>query len=601
MAFVVVHRLDDLALDVDHPLLSRVRTGVAPHWARRRAGARTWLSWCHPANAWVDRGKPTGDTVILDGFVARPDRVDSCRPGGAPFRLRDALCLHEASTPDLVDGNYALCVINVDGNRVRAVRDRTGARVLYWGQHESLLVISNRADIVATAIDKRGVDDPVYVAHFFAMHPGSAPGRTAFSDVRELLPGTLLDTHGGTVKVTRKPVALAANRQEFTQAQWVEAFFETFKRAVADTIDDHESVAVMLSGGMDSIPILSVARELSRTGRRVVAVSWCLPDFVECDETEWIRSAVDAIGVEHRMFDGGHLLPFARLESNLVLPGVPVLNPFRDLIMACYREAASAGCSVILNGSRGDLIYANRIYLLYDLIRRRDYPGLWHEVAGMIRRIGVLGTVSSPLVRHPLANWIRALRPGPRRIVEWLTPWAREQLVEVRDWPPEASEHPFPSYATALLGTTMSFGPAQENEFASRLNIDRREPFQNAQLVRLMLEAPVTLSHAAGISKRVMREAMRGRIPERLRMKSRTGILNDFLQHGFLANRDAASRQLAHHESRLARYLARVPVVSGTNDAKCPDHDALLVARCIGYCLWRTLAGANPGSGSSSE
>src|SRR5690606_5247524 len=125
------------------------------------------------------------------------------------------------------------------------------------------------------------------------------------------------------------------NRRELTGTQWVEAFFEAFRQSVADAIGDHESVAIMLSGGMDSIPILSVARELATTGRRVVAVSWSLPGFPRCDETRWIRSVVDAAGVERRMFDADRLLPFARLEADLVLPGVPVLNPFRDLITTC--------------------------------------------------------------------------------------------------------------------------------------------------------------------------------------------------------------------------------------------------------------------------
>lgn len=601
MPFVVVHRLDGLDLDVDHPLLWRVCTGATSHWTRRRAGARTWLSWRPPANAWIAGGKSTGNVVILDGFIARPERADSCRPGASPSRVRDTLFLHGSSAPDLIDGNYALCVIDVDGNRIRATRDRTGGRVLYWGLHEPLLVISNRADIVAMGINGCDAEDPVYLAHYFAMRPGNAPGRSAFRGVRELLPGTLLDVDGCTVKVTRQPVGLAANRQELTDAQWVEAFFETFRQAVADAIGDHESVAVMLSGGMDSVPILSVARELSTTGRRVVAVSWSLPGFPECDETRWIRSAVDATGVEHRVFDADRLLPFARLGTDLVLPGVPVLNPFRDLIMTCYREAASAGCSVVLNGSRGDLIYANRIYLLYDLIRRRNYRGLWHEVAGMVRRIGVLGTLSSPLVRHPLAKWVRPMDPRPRGFAEWLAPWAREQLAEVHDWPPEASEHPFPSYAMALLGTTMSFGPAQENEFASRFNVDRREPFQNAQLVRLMLEAPVALCHAAGVSKRVMREAMRGRIPENLRTKPRTGLLDDFVRRGFLVNRNDAARLLARGESRITRYLARMPSVDDAGNAKRLDTDILVTGRCIGYVLWSDLAETASRSATGSE
>ena len=96
-----------------------------------------------------------------------------------------------------------------------------------------------------------------------------------------------------------------------------------------------------------------------------------------------------------------------------------------------------------------------------------------------------------------------------------------------------------------------------ENLFSQRYGVERRDPFQNEALVKLMLEMPVSMSFRDGMDKWVMREAMRGRMPEKLRTKGRTGLLNSFLQMGFERNREKLKRFLLEPAARRGCAPAR--------------------------------------------
>ncbi|MCZ7599795.1 MAG: asparagine synthetase B family protein [Gammaproteobacteria bacterium] len=429
-----------------------------------------------------------------------------------------------------------LAVVDAAGSGVTVVRDRLGGRVAYWGRLEHLVAVSDRAEIVAEVVGSRTEENPRFLAHFFALKGGAPVGQSAFRGVNELVPGGCLTIDGRVLKRTESH--FPSRRRWRFPPQWIEAFYEAFRTAVSDAVGGHESIAVMLSGGMDSAPIMAVAREiLEQQYRRPVAVSWAFPGYPASDESRWIIEASDFARVERRMFRADEFLPFSSLGADLVSPGSPALNPFRLTINACYHSAAAAGCSVVLNGSRGDLLYSNYPYLLYDLIRRRDFPNLWRELGGLIARNGLRNTMHNPMARYAVSRLLgRTPREPPAP--EWLTPWACSHLDANQLWPPESNDYPFPRYAATLLGSPMSYGPAQENEFAQRIGIERREPFQSSRLIRLMLEAPVLMSHNRQLSKWIMTQAMDGRLPASVRLKPRTGRLDEIYKKGFMDSRE---------------------------------------------------------------
>lgn len=407
-------------------------------------------------------------------------------------------------------------------------------------------------------------------------------GRSAFNDVHELRAGEILsiDAAGARSRHLAAPATAMDDYSDTTGS--VDAFRELFDQAVADRLPSLGPAAIMLSGGMDSGPAAeSAARQLRKHGESLHPVSWRLPDFPEADESHWIRILCRHLRLKPQWIDPQHL-PFGQLDGSMVSPDWPSFNAFRHLVNACYREAAESGCSVILNGNAGDNLYMP-LHLLY---RGYALDGDWRlirrDLAHIFGRGGLRALASHPPIRHLLGRF--RPRRGKSRMPEWLLPSVRPDWHLAQEGQPGFDEHSLPEYAAQLLGPRMTGGRCHEQYFAGLHGIERRDPFQDENVVGFMLGAPASMSVRDGRTKWIIREATRGRLPDEFRLKQRTGLLNSYFLAGVRANREALAR-LLFEESPGWQHWVRPEFVRGVLAEPVGRHGFVL-PRCVGYALW---------------
>lgn len=522
--------------------------------------------------------------LVLDGFVATGEREYSTEYLAARYRREGFAALSD------LPGNYALAVILPQQRTWHACRDRLGGRTLYWRDTGRMRALASHSSLLARLSPTPPQEDPRFMAALFALRGAPTLGLSAFREIRELRPGERLHADAATLDSQRPSIEFAADRADadnITPDTAVARFTTRFEQAVAATLGADGPVAVMLSGGLDSGPVAVVAAERLRArGRRLQAVSWTLPAYPSADERRWIEASAAAAKLPLTLFDGSDCLPFSDLEQAPASPDLPMYNAFRRLIDRCYREAASAGCAVILNGNAGDELYPALQWLLLDRWRRREWGQIARLIGRTLRGGGPASLWRHPAIRHALSQWWPARhwqQPPP----DWLTPRAAALLDGSARWPPEAAQHPFPDYAAQLLGARMAFGRAHENLTANRHGVDRRDPFHNEALVRFMLNAPFSLSYRDGYDKWLMRRAMRGRLPDEVRLKPRTGLLNSFFDAGFKAQGPALQALLFEQDRAWADYVREQTVRRALQDAEAPAKHRVLVGQCVGYVLWR--------------
>lgn len=556
-------------------------------WRRVHAGASCVIRVREPCGWWAGEIEGADCSLVCDGFIARPRRFDALGPERDLAWLARDLLRYGVDALDGLEGQYALCFIDGRNGAVIAARDRLGGQTVYWTEDGELAALASRSRDIARQPGPGATENPAFVACMFAMRFDPVPGATAFADVNELAPGGRLRVSDRAVTVCRPDFDAGSSPDCRTAEQWVDAFRAAFQQAVGDVLGTRGDAAVMLSGGLDSGPVLAAARDaLSGGARRLSAVSWVLPAFPESDESAWIRASASAAGVPLDEFDGTLHTPFARLDEALVSCEVPHFNFTRGLLLECHRRAARRGCVMVLPAVQGDLLYAPRFTVLDDLIGRRNWPGLWSEVGHMYRALGLRGLYRDPALRYPVAKRRRRRRSG--RLPQWLTEHALAHLPESVPWPPESVRFPNPAHAQQVLGVAMTSGIARENDYARRFGIERRDPFLSQALVGLMLNAPAVLSWRRGQAKWIMRAAMEGRIPESVRVKGRTGDLSGFIRAGFDRNRRAVREfVLGQDEAVWCRYVKREYMEAVLSMPSPGDRDLLVLSACIGYTLWR--------------
>jgi len=548
------------------------------------------LRYDKPCGVWNAPALGVNCRLLCDGFVARPKRFDAISPSSDLRWLAEILVRDGGGAVDELQGQFALCFINDDTGELIAARDRLGARALYWYQDSDTVAVASSSSDLARLTTRTKEENPAFISEMFALRGWHMPGSTPFQSVHEVLPGARLTLGAGALQTTRPAFQAEPPGRCDTADEWVALFGKTFEGAVNDVLGEEGRAGVMLSGGMDSIPVLVAASGREQAVKRDLrAISWELPDYPKSDEAQWIDMAARSAGVELLKFDGGTVAPFSRLDSSLVSPELPYFNPVRELILKCHSLAAEQSCLLQLAATQGDMIYPARYRLIYDLIRRHDWAGLRRGLAHLYQAGGLLGMYRDSALRYPVSRVLDRI-PGYRKQCQpdWMTDHAISCLPAHEPWPPESNGFPNPGHASAMLGPAMTFGPAQENEFSRRFGVERRDPFQNEALVGLMLHAPVVLSHMQGQTKWIMREAMRNRVPDSLRLKERTGLLNAFIEAGYQRNKDQIKRFLLDPErDRWQRYV-RPAFIDGALSGGNPTRVELMtICACIGYSLWR--------------
>jgi len=550
--------------------------------------------WAAAADAMSSISQTNDQTdylVLLEGYLANTDEIARTlrsppkNPKANPADLIARLLTERGpqALPELT-GCFVLVAVNLKTGQLLATRDRCGGRTLYFHQGTDRITFATRSAWVIRAANLEPEPNPTFLTGKLALQGAPQPGHSAFKAVTELMPGEVLTVSGNQHAIERPPLQLDSDFDYRHPGDCVARFLELLNQAVATTLPDTGDVACMLSGGLDSGPIAVLAdRQLAERGQRMHVTSWSLIDYPDADEQKWIRDSASVLRAPAQLIDGSTWLPFGRLDDSVHCPDLPLYNGFRALVNNCYQRAGELGCKVILNGNAGDEIYAPLNKLNIDRLRRRQWAPLWRDLVRLWQRGGLRQLLTDPSVRHPLGQIARLGRTN-QRPPAWLTREAQQYWQPKPEWPPEASSCPHPEYTRRLFGPSMAFGRAHETEIPNRYGVDRRDPFHNEALLRFMHNAPFELSWKGGASKSIMRRAMRGLLPESIRTKPRTGLLNTFFQAGLEHNKKTIETLLFQDQTTWQTYIQ--PQVIKNQLQGNPTAPEALLSICIGHALW---------------
>ena len=208
--------------------------------------------------------------------------------------------LYEELGPQCVEklrGMFAFAIWDENAKTLYVARDRVGIKPLYyWQNGRSLVFASEIKAILADPAVERAIA-PEIIDRFltFFYLPGE---ETLFKGVRKLPPGSYLIVKDGRSEIRQywdlhfpKP-AERLSRSE-AESKLLELLAETVElHMIADV-----PVGVLLSGGVDSTAVLSLAVE--RTDKEVSTYTVGFSDPGVADERPYAKLAADTFGTKH--------------------------------------------------------------------------------------------------------------------------------------------------------------------------------------------------------------------------------------------------------------------------------------------------------------
>jgi asparagine synthase (glutamine-hydrolysing) len=509
---------------------------------RRRDGMSLWSGasatlgqvWWATTPEDMLRG---GDVARLGQLVAvgdvRIDNRDEILPSlGLPSQTADLDLLLAAwarwgDTAILrVVGDYAAAIWNREDRSLSLLRDAMGARGLYLARRRDLLLVVSEMHALGTDGHVNFELDRLQALRFMIRRYDELDG-TLFVGVEAAPAGGVLRISDGVSSSRRLWAPDPFSRLQGSPNECAERFGHVFRQAIAARTRATGTLAVTVSGGLDSSAVACVAAREAPTRPTLLHFSF---SGMKADESEFFSLIADSTGCPTICLDprdhAAQTLPSAgRMPGELHGIAMSNYGLFFDALPRPDR-------CVLLTGSGGDDLLGPTRQAFIDFLWR----GAPRRALSAARRMGgggIYGTAAfaaGEIARALAPSIARTLyRRARGRTSTWPTWLCESAGRELDSWHRRDVEayltYPAPNelqrgLALGIMGRwgIQAVG-ARFDAFCRARGADCRFAFRDRRVAEFLLAAPSEERFDGSMSKGIVRRAMRGIVPERVRMR----------------------------------------------------------------------------------
>ena len=477
----------------------------------------------------------------LDGrlWITADARIDCREELSHALAGAGSKCAIAASDADLILRAYAAwgqdCVRHLRGDFAFAIwdaarkilfcaRDHFGVKPFYYAEREDVLIFSNTLNCVRLHPSVSDELNEAAIADFLMFGLNYDLATTTFQDIRRLPPAHFLLLSLTGIRVQRYWSPPTDGRIRYAKAaDYVEHFQSIFKAAVGDRLRT-DRAGILLSGGLDSGAVAVEARDLSRGQSltlRAYTVTYdsLLPDR----EGIYAMETAEFLNIPIRFFPFDHARPFDRWNDPHFSRPEPDESPFFAAQLDQFQKIAT-DCRVVLSGEGSDNLM---LFEMWPYLRH-----LWRErnwTRFLLDGLHYLWVRPFPWrgIRYRLKRFVRRVAPV---VPVWIAPdLARRMNLEERSREfaesLRAAPHPLLPNAHASLALPQ-WSNLLENDDpgVTRAPVEIRYPFLDLRIVDFLLAVP---PFPWSFQKRLLRQAMVGRLPESVRRRRKTPLAGD--------------------------------------------------------------------------
>ena len=495
---------------------------------------------CLTLDGRVDNRRELRAALESKGLALRTDT-------DAELVLRAYECWGE-DCPQNIIGDFAFAIWDGPNRKLFCARDPVGIRPFYYIFDDPAFTFSSELHpLLDTPNFQRKINLGMlgeYLCDAYA-----SVDETLYQSIMRLPPGHRLVVTDGALRITRYfHIDPAKTIRYASDAEYAEHFFDIFREAVRCRLRSQAPAALFLSGGLDSSSILGMAARLAEEGsieNGQIAAYHLAFSRPEADERVFVEDLA-------RMWSGTIHTPSADAAAPELLSDRT--RRFRDLpeelelsrLQVLYTMARRNGSRVILWGYGADESLTGDPVHCSDLIRRLQFRKLfrqfrhdvavYHHLETNVAFLDALRWCLLPLLPRALKSCIK--RSVKWNVPGWITP-GFAQAINLQDRLLRRDGHPlFPSqvqqgmYGT-LVGGYGIITRELDNEFDAYDRVEGRFPFFDRRLIEFAFALPEEQRWRDDQTKYVLREAMRGLLPDSIRLRRTKGNFTYMTRESF--------------------------------------------------------------------
>ncbi|BCN29028.1 asparagine synthase-related protein [Anaeromicropila herbilytica] len=461
--------------------------------------------------------------------------------------ILEAYLKWDKEAPKHLVGDFAFAIWNNKKEELYLCRDHVGKRTLYYTQEENLIAFSTL--INPLLLVKENIEySEEWIANYLAVMECLNEldvELTFYEGIKQVPPATYMIFKKDSVEVQKywNPMEIKPLKLDSDEA-YEEAFREIFYEAVNCRIVTDGEVGIMLSGGLDSGSIACVAAKvLDKNAKHLKAYSsipksdyidW-LPKGAVANESVYINElASQYTNIDVTYCDSDKLNSYNQIERLRTIQEYPYKysgNLF--WIDRIVQMAKEDGCKVLLDGQSGNytISYGDITSHIVTLIKKKKFHSAREEIMQYSK---VHGRLPKSVFRYFILLYIPKpikvlFNKGKVKSAKLITHIINKDLADKWDINRYMKLYGMGKYynkkksineVRSFLCNNLLFSQAAASEV--RLSIEyglvRRDPTRDKRVIEFSMSLPAEQFVKDGIERSLIRRAMRGILPDKIRM-----------------------------------------------------------------------------------
>lgn len=430
------------------------------------------------------------------------------------------------------NGMWAFALWDVYNKRLFLARDRFGIKPLYYCFDGKTFAFSSEIKALVGMFPALRRPDYAQLHRFLKYNLIDDNGLTCFKDIKEIRPAHYVLLEEKKLKqVQYWEICRDETYSTPVGSSNEERFREILSDAVRLRLRSDVDLGVCLSGGIDSSTIFSLIKQFDPLKIKIFSVVYSDPEF---DESRYINLLIRSYPTEANFVGPTPQEFLDNFETFSYIMDQPTRGPgaFSQWFVM---KLAQGKVKVLLDGQGGDEILGGYLYFLPFYLRERlfkrsnlEMDGLsWWSSFNYIRRITGMSFFElffRSLDPNAALNFGRKVRTRSGIIKSIYTPEfdAMEKFYEpgVSGFNKRFDSPLKDSQFEALTSTILPCLLRYEDRTSMAFSLETRLPFLDHRLVEFCFSLPYWYIIKGGITKQILRVAMKSIVPDEILSRS---------------------------------------------------------------------------------
>ncbi len=393
-----------------------------------------------------------------------------------------------------LSNGFIFIVIDLINQNVFAFRDHIGIKNICYFKSDNSIYLSSSFKNLFNLGNKNFSLNLDKVDNFLSFNDSSNTD-TFINEINKVPPSYFIKYHEDQIKIIQYSKYKLKNNLASADDQ-ISGLRHLLKKSVSiDRSSRHSKIGFLFSGGIDSSTIISFFKSNKNINHEIFSFSSHYKNINKdvihlIDESSYQDEINKLNDINSISFDGCNESTLSEIDFYLEVIGQPFFFPNLYLSKKSFSLASDNGVDLVMNGNDGDTVISHGYEYFQELFLSFKWARLYEEI-----------------------NKTAKLRSKSKRFILKRTVFDQLSLDNIR------FRYAKNKHLNNISTSNHSKAIEIQSLVANYYGIEERYPFYNRKLIEYCLNVSPNLKNKDGHSRYILKAAIKGVVPEKIRKR----------------------------------------------------------------------------------